>query len=316
MGKATAAKKFLGSLFDYVDEGNLRHYQDLNEVPDVPQVPLERYEPPRGRPATLDSILIPENAARLSETAERGAEMGGKEWYNLEPLRHAFVEELGDSGNDAFGRYVDYVAATSPRSTVASNIRRGSHFYQLDRNGQPVAGLTNADMPKGYGHIAHNTHDNKLREIEENGGLLPMKGPKVSSFAENLKGNQQPMTIDTHNFSAVRNEPDVKKSPSNTQYKYLEEYQAEIAESLGMTPAQFQASVWMAGETGVADARPFMEVFDDVLTRTAEKNKTTRSQALRDFINGKMPLFGMAGLMSGLQLARPETGGGLMEVNA
>lgn len=312
---AGVGKKLAQSLFDYVDEGNLRYYQDLNEVPAVPQTPLPRYEPPRGMPPKLTGELTPEAAARLEETAQRGAELGGKEWYNLEPLRTAFVEELGEEpGTQAFGRYIDYVAATSPRSTVASNIRRGSHFYQLDRNGQPVAGLTNADMPKGYGHIAHNTHDNKLREIQESGGLLPEKGPKVSSFAENLKGNQQPMTIDTHNYSAVRNDPSNKVSPTKTQYKYLEEFQGDIADRLGMTPAQFQASVWMAGDTGVADARPFMEVFDDVLTRTADKNKTTRSQALKDFINGKAPLFGIAGLMGGLQLVDPDKG--LLEVDA
>lgn len=295
------------SLFGVIDDKAMDTIMDLSRVPDVPQVPLERYEPPRGRPGNLDSILIPENAARLEETAKRGEQMGGREWYNLEPLRMAFLEELGPSGDDAFARYVDYVAATSPREKVATNIRRASHFYNLDRNGMQVGGLTNADLPKGYGTLAHNTHDHKLREIEEHGGLLPLKGPKVSSFAENLKGNQQPMTIDTHNFSAVRNDPKNKKSPTNTQYKYLEEYQAEIADKLGMTPAQFQASVWMAGDTGVADSRPFMAVFDDVLTNTAERDGKSRSEALRDFINGKAPLYGLAGLMAGAQLVDPES---------
>ena len=301
-----ARKKIAQSIFDYIDSNNLVDFMDLSQVPDVPQVPLERYEPPRGMPANLNGILVPENAGRLEDIAKRGEEMGGREWYNLEPLRQAFVEELGPAGDDAFGRYIDYTAATSPRSTVAGNIRRSSHFYNLDRNGQQVGGLTNKDMPQGYGHIAHTTHDHKLREIEENGGLLPIKGPKVSSFAENLKGNQQPMTIDTHNFSAVRNDPGNKVSPSHTQYKYLEDYQAEIAEKLGMTPAQFQASVWMAGDTGVADARPFMAVFDDVLTNTAEKDGKSRSEALRDFINGKSPLYGLSAVMAGGALMSPE----------
>jgi hypothetical protein len=300
-------KRFAKSLFDYVDDNNLDSYMDLSKVPDVPQVPLERYDPPRGRPGNLDSILIPENAARLEEVARRGEAMGGREWYNLEPLRLAFMEELGPAGDDAFNRYIDYTAATSPRSRVAGNIRRSSHFYMLDRNGQPVGGLSNADMPKGYGHIAHSTHDHKLREIEENGSLLPMKGAKVSSFAENLKGNQQPMTIDTHNWSAVRDDPEWKKSPNDNQYKYLEEFQAEIADKLGMTPAQFQASVWMAGDTGVADARPFMSVFDDVLTNTAEKDGKSRSEALRDFINGTAPLYGLGALMTGVQLAETDS---------
>ena len=105
-------KRFAKSLFDYVDDNNLDSYMDLSKVPDVPQVPLERYDPPRGRPGNLDSILIPENAARLEEVARRGEAMGGREWYNLEPLRLAFMEELGPAGDDAFNRYIDYTAAT------------------------------------------------------------------------------------------------------------------------------------------------------------------------------------------------------------
>lgn len=302
-----ARKKIVQSIFDYIDNGNLVDFMDLSQVPDVPQVPLERYEPARGMPANLNEILTPENAKRLEETAKRGMDQGGMEWYNLEPLRYAFVEQLGEKqGNEAFGRYIDYTAATSPRSTVASNIRRGSHFYNLDRNGQQVGGLANSDMPKGYGHIAHTTHDHKLREIEENGGLLPIKGPKVSSFAENLKGNQTPMTIDTHNFSAVRNDPKNKVSPTNTQYKYLEEFESEIADKMGITPAQMQASVWIAGDTGVADARPFMAVFDDVVTNTAERNGVSKSQALRDFIGGKAPLYGLAGITATGAMTNPE----------
>ena len=298
--------KMLKSIMDLVEDTNLANIIDLSRTPDVPQVPMERYEPKRGRPENLDEFLTKKNAERLERIAREG-ESAGRQWYNLEPLRMAFVEKMGEKeGTEAFNRFVDYTAATSPRSTVASNIRRGSHFYGLDRRGEQVTGLTNADMPKGYGHIAHNTHSGMIEDVYNNGSLGALSRPKVSSFSENLKGNQAPMTIDTHNFSAVRNDPKVKTSPSKTQYKYLEQYQSEIAEKLGMTPAQFQASVWIAGDTGVADSRPFIEVFDDVLTRTAQKNKTTRKKALEDFIEGKAPLFGLGALMAGGSLITPQ----------
>ena len=210
-GKVNAVLKVLDYLKD--PDARMMDYQDLSVVPDVPQTPLIRPEAARGQPKALDSLRGPENAERLEQIALEGAERGGREWYNLDPLRKAFVEELGDEeGVQAFNRYADYVAATSPRGKVSENIRRSSYFYQQDRLGNQVGGLTNADLPKGYGHLAHDTHDIKLREIEEHGGLLPMNGPKVSSFAENLKGNQSPMTIDTHNYSAVSNAPNVKKS--------------------------------------------------------------------------------------------------------
>jgi hypothetical protein len=170
----------------------------------------------------------------------------------------------------------------------------------------PIAGLTNPDLPPGYGHLAHNTQDQLLADLQRSGQFSSMNRPKTSSFAENLKGNQFPMTIDTHNFSAVVGDPGFKKSPSKTQYKYLEDFQSEIADKLNMTPAQYQASVWMGAGTGVADARPFMQVFDDVLTRTAERDKKTKGQVLKDFIEGKAPLYSFAGaatLLGGTVLA-------------
>jgi hypothetical protein len=270
----------------------------LEEVPDVPQVPLERIDPPRGLSPKIEPLLTPETAARMEGYANIGKDKGGLGWYNLDPLRQSFMEELGDDqGASAFNSYVDKLAATSPRAKVANNIRRASYLDVLDRQGQPFAGLSNADMPKGYGHIAHTTHDHSLRDLQENGTFAALNRPKTSSFAENLKGNQAPMTIDTHNFAALKGDPKDKKSPSDAQYRYLEEFQGQIAEKMGMTPAQFQASVWMGGETGVADDRPFMAVFDDVVASTAERDGVTKKKALKNFIQGKGALYDLGPVM-------------------
>lgn len=270
----------------------------LDEVPDVPQFPLERYDPPRGMPKDLESILTPEAATRMAGYASVGRDKGGLGWYNLDPLRQSFMEELGlEKGTANFNSFVDKIAATSPRSTVAGNIRRASYLDVLDRQGQPFAGLTNPELPKGYGHIAHNTHDASLQDLQAQGSFAAVNRPKTSSFAENLKGNQTPVTADTHNFAALTGDPKNKKSPTKTQYKYIEEFETEIAEKMGMTPAQFQASVWMGGETGVADDRPFMAVFDDVVARTAERDGVTKKKALQNFIRGKGALYDLGPVM-------------------
>lgn len=293
--------RIVSSILGQVPKKNMAEMADLSQVPNVPQVPLERYDPPRGMPKGLVDILTPDTAKRLTEYAKRG-EQGGREWYNLEPLRLAFEETLGaDEGMAAFNRYVDIVAATSPRSRVDQNIRRSSYLYGRDRQGQNIAGMTNPDFPKGYGHLAHNTQDALLKDLQAGGTFEALNRPKTSSFAHNLKGNQAPMTMDTHNFAAVTGNVKNKVSPSNTQYRYVEDFQREIADKLDMTPAQYQASVWMGGDTGVADSRPFMEVFDDVLTRTAEMEGKERRDVLTDFIRGDGRLFSMgapAGLLA------------------
>ncbi len=285
--EAAMSGKVIRGLFDM---------SELEQVPDVPQFALERYNPPRGRPANLDDILTPETAARLQEYAKIGEQAGGRSWYNTDPLRQSFIDELGEEAGAAdYNRFMDMVAATSPRSRVDSNIRRSSYFRQLDKQGEQFADLTNPDLPQGYGHLAHETQNALLRDLAQGGSFAALNRPKVSSFAENLKGNQAPMTIDTHNFSAVTGDFKTKKSPAKTQYRYLEEFQSEIADKMNMTPAQFQASVWMGAGTGVADSRPFMEVFDDVVERTAKRDDKSKESVLKDFIQGKAPLFSMAG---------------------
>ena len=304
---ATKTQKLARGLLDKLESSGLYDMFDMSAVPDVPQQAMERYVPPRGMPPNLQGLLTPETASRLSDYAKAGEQVGGREWYNTEPLRYAFQDILGpEAGASQYGRFFDIVAATSPRSRVDSNIRRASYLYNRDAQGLPIAGLTNPDLPPGYGHLAHNTQDQLLADLQRSGQFSSMNRPKTSSFAENLKGNQFPMTIDTHNFSAVVGDPSFKKSPSKTQYKYLEDFQSEIADKLNMTPAQYQASVWMGAGTGVADARPFMQVFDDVLTRTAERDKKTKGQVLKDFIEGKAPLYSFAGaatLLGGTVLA-------------
>ena len=277
---------------------------ELSQVPDRPQVPMERYEPPRGIPKGLEDMMSPEVEQRMREYAEAGSKKGGKAWYNLQPLRDAFVHVLGkEEGIKQFDRYVDIVAATSPRSQVEKNIVRGAHLRKEELAGNRLDSHGNLDeetgkakygrenvLPKGTGHIAHETHQGLLEELADGGHFSSVNRPKTSSFAENLKGNQEPLTIDTHNMAALKGDPKFKKSPSKTQYKFLEDFEAGIAKDVGMTPAQFQASVWMGADTGVADARPFMDVFRDVVKNTAKKTGSTFEEVVEGFIKGEIDL--------------------------
>lgn len=267
----------------------------LSRNPNVPQVARERYQPPRGMPGSIPELITTPTMERLAESAKRGAEIGGMEWYNLEPLRMQYIEKLGpEEGMRRFKRFTEFLAATSPRSKVAMNIRRGSLFDAMDQQGIDFSQMTNSDMPPGYGHIAHETQMSLLRDLANGGSFDSIDRPKTSGFADNLGGNYTPVTVDTHNMAAIKNDPTKKKSPTGTQYTYIEQAQQEAAERLGISPAQWQANVWMGSDTGVADARPFIQVFDEVLQRTAKKRKTTTAKVLDDFIRNGKPLYGMA----------------------
>lgn len=93
-------------------------------------------------------------------------------------------------------------------------------------------------------------------------------------------------------------------TPGPTEYAMYEDMANKVASRYGMTPAQFQASLWMgAGElTGLADESQgtFMELFRRSLDKRASERGLTRKEMLRDFIENRAPLANVpAGLLGG-----------------
>ena len=163
-------------------------------VPQVEQRPLERYTPPRGvSPRMQDVLANPDIQRGIEKSMEAGK--GVADWYHTEPVRQAFVKELGpEQGEAAFKRYMDTVAATSPRSDVPTNIRNASYYYA---GGDPAG-----KNPYPYGHVAQNLHKQNVETITGK-GWDPLQNPKPASFAENLRGNLEPVTVDTHAFRNI-----------------------------------------------------------------------------------------------------------------
>lgn len=181
MSKATALKKAIKEAAERIS-GSPRQIRD--------QFDLVRYDPARGMPKSLDPVLTPENEARLMEIAKAGIAKGGHNWYDTKPIKDEFIRVLGDEkGAAEFDRFMDFVAATSPRSQVPNNIRRASYFRNLEKQGKAFSNVKQGDLPPGYGHIAHNSQSQLLSDLEGGRHFEEISRPKVSSFAENLNGN-------------------------------------------------------------------------------------------------------------------------------
>lgn len=280
-----AAQDELSGLFDY---------SRLHEVPKVPQFELPRNIPPRGVPERVTDVAADPNLrGQMMDIIEQGQRAGGPNWYNTDPLRDKFVEQLGaDAGDKAHRKYMDFVAATSPRSKVGENIRNASYYYgrEMRGEGMPEVGERN---PQPFGHYAQRNHQINANAVA-GAGWEPLKNPKVSSFVENLVGNQLPATVDTHAlrlpamlardprfletaYQASKDAPklniqklvqsgdmsmeDALKTasywqayPKPNEYAALEQYYKSLAKEMGMTPAQTQASAWIGGGklTGLA----------------------------------------------------------------
>jgi len=268
-------------------------YSRLHEVPNVPQVELPRNVPPRGVPQrTLDITSNPAVRSQMLDVIGQGQKMGGANWYNAEPLREAFNAELGSGGDAAFRKYMDLVAATSPRSDVGTNVRNASYYYSRAMQGEPMPAVGDKN-PQPYGHMAQRLHQMNAERVA-GPGWDPLNNPKPASFVENLVGNQQPATIDTHAFrlpailgrdprfleTAFQVNKDAPKQniqkmlesgevsmddaaaraawwqaqPKANEYGAMERYYASLGKDLGLTPAQTQASAWVGGGkiTGLA----------------------------------------------------------------
>jgi hypothetical protein len=165
----------------------------------VEQKPLPRYAPPRGiSPRLQDALGNKQVIDGIRASIERGMELGADKWYHNNPILEAFVQELGDdTGRRSFKEYMDYVAATSPRSDVSTNIRNASYYYANSQKG------VEKPLPYPYGHVAQNLHIQNAERIRADGGWDVYKNPKPASFSENLQGNLEPGTIDTHAFRNI-----------------------------------------------------------------------------------------------------------------
>jgi hypothetical protein len=271
----------------------LFNYGGLSKVPDVPQFDLPRYAPPRGVPARIGDLTAnPDVRQQMLDTIQRGVDMGGADWYNADPLRQAFIDELGKAGDPRFRQYMDLVAATSPRSDVGTNVRNASYYYNrlVNDEGMPAVGDVN---PPPYGHMAQRLHQMNAERVAA-GGWDPLQNPKPASFAQDLMGNQQPVAVDTHAFrlpgmlaedprfleTAYQSAKDAPKQniaqmvasgqmsmedalkqpaywqaqPKANEYGAMEQYYKGLAEEAGLTPAQAQAAAWVGGgqTTGLA----------------------------------------------------------------
>lgn len=99
-------------------------------------------------------------------------------------------------------------------------------------------------------------------------------------------------------------------TPAATEYGAYEDMAREVAKRYDMTPAQFQAALWMgAGDiTGLADESQgtFMELFRRSLDKRAKERGLTRGQMLKDFVVNRAPLAVTGAAPVGLLAMQPE----------
>ncbi len=164
-------------------------------------------------------------------------------------------------------------------------------------------------------------HARNVQNILTEGGIPPLRFPKLAPYAENLKGNWFPVTTDARTpliWQLTNPSGGLYKIPPRDLHAYIEHITQQEAARLGMLPAQHQASVWIAGgnELGRPSPRSFLDAFNERLGYTANALGVPQDEVLKRFVRGDASLLAIPALSLGAMKANESSAGGDDEVNA
>lgn len=95
--------------------------------------------------------------------------------------------------------------------------------------------------------------------------------------------------------------------PKDNEYGYYERWQQDQARKMGISPAQYQASMWLGGgeDTGLGSApEPFLRTLENRVRYTADRLGEDPNAILRHFTQGNIPLMAKGGSVNADALAR------------
>jgi hypothetical protein len=202
-------------------------------------------------------------------------------WYNN--TRGALLDFFGDDV-ERTNFFILLLAATSPLTSVGTNIDLAFRALRLyDKWGSPVSfGRHAMTDEKSFRRAIKNAfplkaHFDNVWRVTNN---EPLKGPKVVSFAKNLFGDPNAVTVDrwvirsfltdaeyvtTERLISMRDDEAAHKALKKEKmkmeriplslYRCVRDLFRELAHRVGMEPRAFQAVVW----TGVKDLRGSIE---------------------------------------------------------
>jgi hypothetical protein len=300
-GAVKAGKVAKGSMFPHKSE-----IFDLSApFPDYPQfaIPHVLHKSEKARKAAEDKwelVSRPDNVKRMIRLFDKGAKEGGLSWYNTEPIRLKFIDEFGpEMGNNLFAKFMQLVASSSPKTSVTEDIRIAMTVYgRMMRASEKGHSVNLSGIPG----LMERTHGPAIKDVLAATDMSPAQGltaateygarPKVVRFGENLRGNLEPIAVDTHNLKALLEGQDLPTGFKPPFYRYAELPQQKMAQQVDVPPAQFQSSVWVGAEdlTGVRDPRPFIQVLEDRIKMNAELSGIKPEKWFKKWMRGEVPV--------------------------
>ena len=186
-------------------------------------------------PLESKRALFVRNLVTLYTHSSQHAHEQGSAWY---PEARRIVREWSESYLLPVECVAMVVAAISPQCEWPRNLIIADDV--LAGRAQSVGGALHRNVAKA--RTLRDRADNRLDVMMS---FFP-HGPKVNSFAHNLAGFDNVVTVDTHAIQAAFDDVRVNVTLAWTPYRIIAESYAETARHVGIAPATLQATIWHA----------------------------------------------------------------------
>lgn len=215
-------------------------------------------------------------------------------FYNTGPIIAKAVE-LGipeDVARQQLKKFALNYAATSPRTMTEQNLRNASLVAAKDAQGidlLKVVGPGGTGVnEKGYPMMINpgGIHKQLIEDVKA-GGINPDKNPKPYTFAENVSGNLQGVTVDTHAIRGAllaMNEANPGSIPEGWFLKTVKGKETGFYEQYKKDPSSFDAATMVDDTLGSQkingkSMQTEYAVFSDIYKKAAEKLGVSPAEA-------------------------------------
>ena len=274
-------------LFDLSPESYTKTLPEQKQTP-VPRRPEGSDKPlPKGDRGREVNKSVDAIAERLAERMKPWLGTEAQYFYHTGPIVDKAMS-MGFKKEEVYDwmkEFADAYAATSPRTETAQNIRNATlvmtkrHLgIELDEIiGKGSGGINEKGYPMMIGDSGIHR---QLTEATQNGGINPNTNPKPATFAENVYGNLDGVTVDTH---AIRGALDAMNeiNPGSIPIDYIkpkfrDQYKAD---PLSLNPANMIDDSMGSQMIDGTKMQTEYAVFSDIYRLTAEKLGVSPAEA-------------------------------------
>lgn len=304
-----------GNVFDESAAGHLRGLPDSYTVnrPKLLYPVRADLSMLDGMPRRVRDVFNPNVERALRETPE------ARGWYNMRQMLEAMRNEMPD-GEEQFNLLMGFHGPTSVGTKVPDNIRQAGYLWQENLAGRLRPALESGEplvLPEGFANRRQSTVNSGIMRILRDGWLDPITTPKTFRYTKNLAGMGAGIPLDMHvgrqiglqgflkdaegNLVPGRGFPEpsynttrrIASSPTNTHYATIEDMLLRHAKRMDISPDEYMALGWVGGarQTGVADTRTPLQIYNQKFRDAAAREGITPVEALQRFLAGTMRLY-------------------------